>query len=243
MHTRIRVGLLLLGFFFLASPLVTFAQNTEQRPEGWQGPWPGDRQGGEPAPQKDLPSSGPQRSIPSGKQVLEIPSRPQSPPEPPHQQANIPPQPQAEEPRPNQLITVTVTDPQGRYVDDLQREDFILYEDDVPQTITYFNIGEKEPISLGILVDVSSSMQRKIDHASFALRHLITTTHSGDEIFVEAFAGQPAMLQDFTGSRPVLFSSSRLYHENSEDKKDYATWKEIQKGRGSIAARRFTTPS
>lgn len=206
MHTRIRVGLLLLGFFFLASPLVTFAQNSEQRPEGWQGPWPGDKQDIEPAPQKDLSPPGPQRLIPSGKQVLEIPSRPQSLPEPPRQQANIPPQPQAKGPRPNQLITVTVTDPQGRYVDDLHREDFLLYEDDVPQMITYFNTGEKEPISLGILVDVSTSMIEKIDRASFALRYLITATHAGDEIFVQAFAGQLTMLQDFTDSRPVLFA-------------------------------------
>jgi VWFA-related protein len=207
MHRRIRVLLLLLGFFLWASPLVTCAQNTEQRPEGWQGPWPDNKQSIEPTPQKDVPPPGPQRPIPSGKQVLEIPSHPQSLPEPPRQQANIPPQRQAEEPRPSQLISVTVTDQQGRYVADLQREDFILYEDDVPQTITYFNTGEKESISLGILVDVSGSMQRKIDRASFALRHLITTTHSGDEIFVEAFAGQPVMLQDFTDSRPVLLAT------------------------------------
>lgn len=206
MLTRIRVSLLLLGFFFLASPLVVCAQDKEQRPEGWQGPWPGDRQGSEPAPQKEIPPPTPQPLSPSGKQVLEIPSHPQSLQEPPSQQTNRPPRPQTEGPRPNQLVTVTVTDQHGRYVADLQREDFILYEDDVPQPVTYFNTGEEEPISLGILVDVSISMQRKIDHASFALRHLITTTHAGDEIFVEAFASQLTMLQDFTDSRPVLLT-------------------------------------
>lgn len=214
MLTRICVGLLLLGFFFLASALDICAQDKEQRPEGWQGPWSGDRQGIEPAPQKELPPPTPQPLIPSGKQVLEIPSHPQSLQEPPSQQANRPPQPQANGPRPNQLVTVTVTDQHGRYVADLQREDFILYEDDIPQSITYFNTGEREPISLGILVDVSISMQRKIDHASFALRHLVTTTHAGDEIFVKAFAGRPVMLQDFTDSRPVLLATlPSLQHE------------------------------
>lgn len=204
---RTRIGLLLLGLCFSVNTFSTFAQDRGQRPEGWQGPWPGDGQGTEPASQKDLPPPGPQRSMPSGKQVLEIPPHPQSPLEPPQQQATIPPQRQAEELRPSQLIPVTVTDQQGRYVADLQQEDFILYEDDVPQSIIYFNTGEKEPISLGILVDVSSSMERKIDRASFALRHLISTAHAGDEIFVEAFAGQPVMLQDFTDSRPVLLAT------------------------------------
>lgn len=203
---RARIGLLLLGLCFSVNTFSTFAQDRGQRPEGWQGPWPGDGQGTGPASQKDLPPPGPQRSMPSGKQVLEIPPHPQSPLEPPRQQATIPPQRQAEELRPSQLISVTVTDQQGRYVADLQREDFILYEDDVPQSIIYFNTGEKEPISLGILVDVSSSMERKIDRASFALQHLITTAHAGDEIFVEAFARQLTMLQDFTDSRPVLLA-------------------------------------
>jgi Ca-activated chloride channel family protein len=207
MRTRICVGLLLLSFFCLIKPLTTCAQNTEQRPEGWQGPWPGEQQDRESAPQKDLPPPGPQRSTPEGKQVLEIPSHPQNPTEPSHPQTSNPLQPQQETPRPDQLITVTVTDPQGRYVADLQQEDFVLYEDDVPQSITYFNTGEKEPISLGILVDVSGSMRKKIDRAGFALRYLITTIRTGDEIFIEAFAGQPVVLQDFTDSRPVLLAT------------------------------------
>jgi Ca-activated chloride channel family protein len=204
MRMSIRVGLLLVGIFFLLNVLPAFPQSSSSRPEGWQGPWPGKQQGPKSAPQGGLPSPGSQRSTPSGKQVLELPSQPQSLPAPPRQQANIPPRPQPMEPRPAQLITVTVTDPQGRYVGGLQPEDFELYEDEEPQKITYFNTGDKEPISMGILIDTSGSMQTKISRARVALRRLIDAIRPRDEIFLEAFSSQPVLLQDFTDSRLLL---------------------------------------
>src|SRR5581483_3901641 len=94
--------------------------------------------------------------------------------------------------------------PQGRYVTGLQPEDFELYEDEEPQQLTYFNTGDKEPISMGILIDTSGSMQTKIGRARFALRRLIDAIRPRDEIFLEAFSSQPVLLQDFTDSRLLL---------------------------------------
>jgi len=102
------------------------------------------------------------------------------------------------------LVTVTVTDPQGRYISGLRREDFVVYEDGAPQEITYFNTGENEPVSLGLIVDTSGSMASKIDRARFALRRLLDTIRPQDEVFVEAFSHQPMLLQDFTDSRMLL---------------------------------------
>jgi Ca-activated chloride channel family protein len=106
--------------------------------------------------------------------------------------------------RPTQLVTVTVTDPQGAYVSGLRREDFLLYEDGVPQNITYFNTGQDEPVSLGLVVDTTGSMHSKIDHARQALRRFVDAIHPQDEVFLEAFNVQPMLLQDFTDSRPLL---------------------------------------
>lgn len=216
MRTCIRVGLLLLGFSVFTVPLIAFSQShtTSSRPKGWQGPWPDDWQGEKPAPQSESIPPGSQRTTPSGKQVLEIPSHPQSPPELPRQQAEIPRRPQREEVRPDQLITVTVTDPQGRYVAGLQPEDFEVYEDEEPQKVTYFNTGEKEPLSMGILIDTSGSMQTKIDRARFALRRLIEAIRPRDEVFLEAFSTRPRLLQDFTDSRMLLTRAIVLLRPN-----------------------------
>ena len=190
------VVLLTLTFGFGVSAQERSTQRSPQS-EGWQGP--------RPTPQQETPTPAPQRPpASSGKQVLEIPSRPQHVPELPRQQAAIPSRPQRESDRPTQLVTVTVTDPQGRYVPGLQREDFVVYEDGVPQEITYFNTGENEPVSMGLVVDTSGSMASKIDRARFALRRLVETIRPQDEIFVEAFNQQPILLQDFTDSRMLL---------------------------------------
>jgi Ca-activated chloride channel homolog len=181
-----------------------WAQGGVPQPDGWQGP--------RPAPQQSTPTPVPQRLPPAGKQVLEIPPRPQQRvPEGAQQQGAIPPRPQTETARPTHLITVTVVDPQGTYVSGLRREDFLLYEDSVPQDITYFNTGQDEPVSLGLVVDTTGSMHSKIDHARQALRRFVDAIHPQDEVFIEAFNTQPMLLQDFTDSRLLLgYAISRL---------------------------------
>jgi len=196
MKKIIRVGIPMAILLALLSVSGVFAQGRASEPEGWQGP--------RPAPQQGSPTPAPQRTVPSGKQVLEIPSQPQQSPEPSRQQSEIAPRAQPESRHPNQLVTVTVTDPQGRYVSGLRREDFVVYEDEVPQDITYFNTGENEPVSMGLVVDVSGSMLSKIDRARLALRRLLDTIHPQDEVFIEAFNQQPFLLQDFTDSRLLL---------------------------------------
>jgi len=196
MKKIIRVGIPMAILLALLSVSGVFAQGRASQPDGWQGP--------RPAPQQGTLTPAPQRTVPSGKQVLEIPSQPQQSLEPPRQQTEIAPRSQPASPRPNQLVTVTVTDPQGRYVSGLRREDFAVYEDDMPQDITYFNTGENEPVSLGLIVDVSGSMSSKIDRARLALRRLLDTIHPQDEVFIEAFNQQPFLLQDFTDSRLLL---------------------------------------
>ena len=187
------VGLVLLGLS------LAFAQERALQTEGWQGPKPT-------IPEQEMRIPAPQRPvIPSGKQVLEIPVQPQRPAVPsPRQQASIPARPQSLWPRPNQLVTVTVTDQNGGYIPGLQSSDFVLYEGDVRQEITYFNTGENEPVSLGLIVDSSGSMRNKIEHARHALRRFVSSVKRQDEVFLEEFNVQPHLLQDFTDSRVLL---------------------------------------
>lgn len=172
-------------------------QEQTKPPKGWQGPWP--------TPQQPATKPAPQSPYPSGHQVMEIPPQVQQPPLPPaQQQMEIPPRMQPPSSRPTQLLTVTVTDPQGRYVPGLQPEDFLVYEEDLPQQITYFATGQEEPVSLGFLVDTSSSMLNKISRARHALQLFFATIHPQDEVFLEAFNQRPIMVQDFTDSRLLL---------------------------------------
>ncbi|MGE0820636.1 MAG: VWA domain-containing protein [Candidatus Binatia bacterium] len=192
-------------------------QQGSQLDDGWQGPRPT-----MPSPQPSTPFPAPQTPPPSGKQVLEIPSRPQQPLEPPRRQAEIPPRSQPELPirrqhetsRAPQSVSVTVTSPQGGYIPGLQRNDFTLYEDGVQQEITYFNTGENEPVSLGLIIDTSGSMRSKIDRARQALRRFIDSIRPQDEVFIQEFNQHPSLLQDFTDSRILLMQAVTLLRPN-----------------------------
>ena len=102
-------------------------------------------------------------------------------------------------------VTVTVSDEAGRYVRGLRREDFALFEDDRPQPVTIF-FSERVPVSLGIAIDTSGSMQgEKYDVARRALdRFLGELLDPADEIFLCRFDDDVEVLQRWTTSRELL---------------------------------------
>ncbi|MFN3329550.1 MAG: hypothetical protein ACK419_01325, partial [Pyrinomonadaceae bacterium] len=53
-------------------------------------------------------------------------------------------------------IPVSVVDRYGRFISDLRKEDFQVFEDDVPQKIEYFASVE-QPFTVILLIDVSGS--------------------------------------------------------------------------------------
>jgi Ca-activated chloride channel homolog len=110
-------------------------------------------------------------------------------------------------------VAVTVTDAHGRYVSNLRKEDFVLFEDGVEQTITHFN-SERVPVSLGLVVDTSGSMAgQKWGHALDALdRFLLELLGPDDEVFLYQFNNDPYLLQDWTTDRARL---SRAMHRIS----------------------------
>ncbi len=88
-------------------------------------------------------------------------------------------------------ISVTVQDKSGKYINDLSREDFKVYENNAEQPVTYFKHDFDAPVSLTVLLDVSGSMelQDKLKEAKEALRYLLTILLSPrDEVSLLIFA-------------------------------------------------------
>jgi Ca-activated chloride channel family protein len=107
-------------------------------------------------------------------------------------------------------ISATVTDRRGRFVNGLTRDDFIVYEDDRPVEVTQFN-NDRVPVSLGIALDTSGSMEgRKMEAAWDALdRFLYDLLDPDDEIFVYEFNYTPRLLEDWTTNRDRLSRALR----------------------------------
>ena len=102
-------------------------------------------------------------------------------------------------------VTATVSDSSGRFVSGLRMEDFKVYEDDEPQTLTHFS-AERVPVSLGIVLDTSGSMNgEKMTAARSALdRFLYDLLDKNDEIFIYRFSDSPMMVQGWTSDRQLL---------------------------------------
>ena len=102
-------------------------------------------------------------------------------------------------------IAAMVFDASGRFVPGLLREDFVVYEDDLVQPLTYFN-DERVPVSLGIVLDTSGSMAgEKIRAARTALdRFLFDLLDERDEIFLYRFNDRPVLVQTWTSDRQLL---------------------------------------
>jgi Ca-activated chloride channel family protein len=102
-------------------------------------------------------------------------------------------------------VTATVSDSTGRFVPDLQLDDFSLYENDVRQTVTQFS-AVRVPVSLGIALDTSGSMAgEKIEAARNALdRFALELLDDRDEMFLYRFSDVPVLLQGWTSDRMLV---------------------------------------
>ena len=96
-------------------------------------------------------------------------------------------------------VAVRVTDRNDNEIRGLTANQFSLYEDGVPQKISFFD-PEGGPVSLGILLDVSGSMgaSGKLDEAKDALARIISTMRPADEMFYLRFHDVVDKAVDFT---------------------------------------------
>jgi Ca-activated chloride channel family protein len=99
-------------------------------------------------------------------------------------------------------VSATVTDQRGRFVSGLVKDDFSLFEDGQPQTITHFS-ADRVPVSLGLVLDTSGSMDgEKWSAALSALdRFLFDLLDPADEVFLYTFNSNPDLVQDWTADR------------------------------------------
>lgn len=107
-------------------------------------------------------------------------------------------------------VTATVSDESGRAVTGLTREDFLVLEDGRPQEISYFE-NERVPVSLGLAIDTSGSMEgEKIEAARDALdRFLFDLLGPEDEVFLYRISDRPALIEGWTRDRRRISQALR----------------------------------
>jgi Ca-activated chloride channel homolog len=95
------------------------------------------------------------------------------------------------------VLNCTVLDSKGHLVNGLDKSNFKVTEDGMPQTIISIQ-HQDTPVSIGLLIDNSGSMRSKRAAVAAAALDLVKASNPGDETFVINFSDQAYLDQDFT---------------------------------------------
>lgn len=101
------------------------------------------------------------------------------------------------------LVGATVVDRDDKPISGLQRSNFAILENKVPQSIRYFS-EEESPLSAVLVFDTSGSMAGKIDFARSAANELLRNSNPHDEIAIVSVAEKPRVKNTFGDSLDQL---------------------------------------
>jgi Ca-activated chloride channel family protein len=105
-------------------------------------------------------------------------------------------------------VPVTVTDRDGKYVTDLRREEFHVFEDGVEQQIAFFEPVERS-ITVALMLDVSDSTRFRIKDIQAAAIAFLEQLRPEDRVMVVAFDKRVQLLAEATNDRATLIEAIR----------------------------------
>ena len=101
-------------------------------------------------------------------------------------------------------VNVSVVDRgTSRGVNDLRKEDFRLWEDNVAQQIAHFE-SASAPFNLVLLIDLSGSTAKVVELIKAAAMHFVEAARPFDRIAVITFAGSQVVVSPLTNDHGVL---------------------------------------
>lgn len=110
-------------------------------------------------------------------------------------------------------IPVSVMDRDGRYIPNLRKEDFRIWEDDVEQDVAFFASVDK-PFSVVLMLDTSPSTQFRLDEIQNAAISFVNQLRVDDRVMVVAFNEDVKVLSEFTTDRAKL--ERAIYRSKTE---------------------------
>ena len=100
-------------------------------------------------------------------------------------------------------IPVSVMDRAGRYVPNLNKEDFRIWEDGVEQQVAFFSSVDK-PFSVVLMIDTSGSTRFRLEDIQDAAITFINQLRPDDKVMIVSFNDDIKIRADFTSDRAKL---------------------------------------
>src|SRR4051794_7121454 len=97
------------------------------------------------------------------------------------------------------IVPVTVTDDKGRFVSNLTKEDFKIFDENKEQKIDFFSHEQSQPIVIGFLIDTSNGMKIHWDKYQEAATDLMLNLLPGDKKYsgyLITYGNQPELVTD-----------------------------------------------
>lgn len=105
-------------------------------------------------------------------------------------------------------IPVSVMDRDGKYIPNLRKEDFRIWEDGIEQQVAYFASTEK-PFTVALMIDTSGSTKFKLEEIQDAAITFVNQLRPDDRVMVVSFNDNIHVLSQPTNDRSALRNAIR----------------------------------
>jgi Ca-activated chloride channel homolog len=113
-------------------------------------------------------------------------------------------------------VSFTARDPNGVLVDNLKQDDVEVFEDGAKQPISYFARSDDAPLTLGLILDASSSQGHVLkDHEKDLEVFLHDVLRAQDKVFLVCFGNRIRIVSDFGQSVPELLANLQRFQKKS----------------------------
>jgi len=100
-------------------------------------------------------------------------------------------------------LPLLVSDRSGRFIPQLSKNDFDVYEDGVRQEIAFFG-NEEVPFNIALMLDISPSVSDSLEAIQEAAIGFVRQLRTEDRIMIVAFDRNVRFLTEFTNDRYIL---------------------------------------
>jgi VWFA-related protein len=103
-------------------------------------------------------------------------------------------------------VLFTVLDRRNKLVPTLEKQDFRVLDDNIPQEIRYFSKQSDLPLRIGMLLDTSNSIRDRLKFEQDAANNFLFSVlrPKKDQAFVMTFDDEPEVIQEFTNDTGAL---------------------------------------
>jgi VWFA-related protein len=108
-------------------------------------------------------------------------------------------------------LPVSVMDRDGRYVPNLRKENFRVWEDGIEQNVAFFSSVDK-PFSVVLMIDTSSSTRFRLEDIQDAAITFVNQLRPDDQVMVVSFDDSVKVLTEFTNDRSRLSRAIQRTH-------------------------------